>query len=83
MKFMRQLARNREIITEKARDRKWHATAYNKHIGEMAALPLLENVCKIESLSPAQTFVEAATGGNMPTREASTGDSAVDNEKQN
>jgi hypothetical protein len=29
------------------------ATAFNEHIGSMAALPPLENVCGIECLSPA------------------------------
>jgi len=43
------------------REREWHATAYNVHIGKMAALPPLENMCAIASLSPAGKCSVAAT----------------------
>jgi hypothetical protein len=38
----------------------WETSA-NEHIGSMAALPPLENVCGIASLSPAGKCLEAAT----------------------
>ena len=44
------------IMPELERDRKWHATAGNKHIGKMAALPPPENMCGIASLSPAGKY---------------------------
>ena len=37
------------------------APSYNEHIGSMAALPPLENVYRIERLSPAGKYLEAAT----------------------
>jgi hypothetical protein len=36
-------------------------TAYNEHIGSMAALPPLEKMCEIERLPPAGMCLEAAT----------------------
>jgi hypothetical protein len=39
----------------------WHATAFNEHIGSMAALPPLERSVRKASLSPAGTHLEAAT----------------------
>ncbi|MCL2247552.1 MAG: hypothetical protein FWC10_10690 [Lentimicrobiaceae bacterium] len=58
---MRRLVKNKGIITEKARDRKWHATACNKHIAKIAALPPLENMYEIASLPPAGKCSVAAT----------------------
>jgi hypothetical protein len=42
-------------------------SAYNEHIGSMAALPPLENMYEIASLSPAGKYLEAATSAICQT----------------
>ncbi|MDR2972238.1 MAG: hypothetical protein LBU83_09970 [Bacteroidales bacterium] len=51
--------------------------SHNEHIGSMAALPPLENVCGIASLSPAGKYLETATAPNMLDRYLSFWDNAV------